>query len=233
MYRLALLFLVSMVLLVSSAQAIEMFTNFHNGENIGYPPLVVPTKFYGHGGWQPASQCRPERVESIEPVPAMTPTGFIRPNHSRRNHDGPSASNQNQNRTVAEQSQPATDNGQYISDRRRSGGGTNSWNGNNSASGNMDASSAGYNQPATDYDSPQAPTSAKIAPKSDGWTRSLEPASDDDTTKRPTSVLAHPGSAPQSDAALKQKSTTGQTSDQRAQPPPGSTMRRTPSTPSD
>ncbi len=88
MYRLALLFLVAMVLLVSSAQAIEMFTNFHNGENIGYPPLEVPTKFYGHGGWHATAQCRPERIESIEPVPAMTPTGraAVTPNrlHSAR-----------------------------------------------------------------------------------------------------------------------------------------------------
>src|SRR5262245_53779763 len=95
MYRLVLLCFLGMVVFVCPVQALEMFTNFHNGENVGFPPLEVPTKFYGHGGWKATAQCRPERVESIEPVQAMTPTGraavtptgFMRRDRGRRGYD--------------------------------------------------------------------------------------------------------------------------------------------------
>ena len=60
------------------AQAIEMFTNFHNGENIGFPPMQVPVAIYGRGGWNCAAmQGAPFRT--VDPVPAMTPTGSYRP----------------------------------------------------------------------------------------------------------------------------------------------------------
>src|SRR5262245_18096261 len=62
-----------------SASAIEMFTNFHNGQNIGFPPLEVPTSIYGgHGrGWNPRAVGTPLRTNP--PVPAMMPTGQTPP----------------------------------------------------------------------------------------------------------------------------------------------------------
>ena len=228
MYRLVLLCCVAIAVLVPRAQALEMFTSFHNGENVGFPKLEVPTKFYGHGGWQQAAQCRPERVWSIEPVPAMTPTGraavtptgFIRRDRGRKGYGMPHSDNQQ----PADQqpanppggdpqanSQPPDNQAQYVSDRRRSswGGTNNNW--------------AGYNQQfseseSSDSSAQQTPTPAKVAPKSDGWTRSLEQApADNPRAKRPTSVFAHPGSAPKPDAASKSKASARQGSDQRSQ----------------
>lgn len=243
MYRLALLCGIAIVFLVPSAQAIEMFTNFHNGENVGFPPLEVPAKFYGHGGWQPASRCRPERVESIESVPAMTPTGraavtptgFIRRDHGRRGYDTQHMSNQgsdnqqNDNQPTSNQqagNQSTAEQAQFVSDRRRSFGGGN------------DSSAVGYNQQSAEYESSespssQAPTPAKVAPKSDGWTRSLEQApAEEEHGKRPTSVFARPGSAPQSDSSGKTKTNTGQGIDQRQSTTPGASSRRSKDLPS-
>ena len=52
--------LLSVAIIVSfaavRAEAIEMFTNFHNGENLGFPPMEVPIGMYpgfGRGGWAP------------------------------------------------------------------------------------------------------------------------------------------------------------------------------------
>jgi hypothetical protein len=225
MYRLVLLCCAAMAVLVSRAQALEMFTSFHNGQNVGFPSLEVPTKFYGHGGWQQAAQCRPERVWSIEPVPAMTPTGraavtptgFIRRDRGRKGNGMPHGDNQ---QSADQQSanppggdpqangQPHDNQTQYVSDRRRS------WNGGND-------NWAGYNQPYSESessDSSQTPTPAKVAPKSDGWTRSLEQApADNSRAKRPTSVFAHPGSPPRAGSVNKAKTNTGQASDQRSQ----------------
>jgi hypothetical protein len=60
------------------ASAIEMFTNFNNGQNIGFPPLEVPTRIYGgfgRGGWNPHAEGMP--LKTNPPVPAMMPTGQI------------------------------------------------------------------------------------------------------------------------------------------------------------
>jgi len=60
------------------AGAIEMFTNFNNGQNIGFPPLEVPTRIYGgfgRGGWNPRAEGMP--LKTNPPVPAMMPTGQI------------------------------------------------------------------------------------------------------------------------------------------------------------
>ncbi|HEY2761599.1 MAG TPA: hypothetical protein VGI75_12670 [Pirellulales bacterium] len=60
------------------AQAIEMFTNFHNGENIGFPPMQVPYSVYGglgHGGWNPHATGMHLPPDPFPAVPAMTPTG--------------------------------------------------------------------------------------------------------------------------------------------------------------
>jgi hypothetical protein len=64
-------------MLVGQAQAIELFTNFHYGENVGFPSMNVPVRIYGgigRGGWN----CRAIDqipVKSIPPEPAVTPTG--------------------------------------------------------------------------------------------------------------------------------------------------------------
>jgi len=64
--------------LADRASAIEMFTNFNNGQNIGFPPLEVPTRIYGgfgRGGWNPHAEGMP--LKTNPPVPAMMPTGQI------------------------------------------------------------------------------------------------------------------------------------------------------------
>src|SRR5262245_12111019 len=64
--------------LAGRASAIEMFTNFNNGQNIGFPPLEVPTRIYGgfgRGGWNPRAEGMP--LKTNPPVPAMMPTGQI------------------------------------------------------------------------------------------------------------------------------------------------------------
>ncbi len=69
------------VLLAAKAGAIEMFTNFNNGMNVGFPPMEVPISVYrgfGHGGWNPYAEGMP--LKTVPPVPAMMPTGQV-PHH--------------------------------------------------------------------------------------------------------------------------------------------------------
>ena len=52
--KISIIFVASLA--VARAEAIEMFTNFHNGENVGFPPMEVPIRMYpgfGRGGWAP------------------------------------------------------------------------------------------------------------------------------------------------------------------------------------
>ncbi len=65
------------------ARAVEMFTNFHNGENIGFPPMQVPVAIYGRGGWNCAAMQDPA-FRTVDPVPAMSPTGSYQPACERR-----------------------------------------------------------------------------------------------------------------------------------------------------
>ena len=99
-------------LLASQADAIEMFTNFNNGTNVGFPPMEVPVGIYrgfGRGGWNPHAEGTYFR--SNPPVPAMMPTGqeprpMIRTSGvSERNF------------ASAERSSDV----EYVSDRRRGG----------------------------------------------------------------------------------------------------------------
>jgi len=99
-------------LLASRADAIEMFTNFNNGTNVGFPPMEVPVGIYGglgRGGWNPRAQGTFFR--SNPPVPAMTPTGQLPRPEIRTS--GVSE------RTFGSAEQ--TSDVQYISDRRRGG----------------------------------------------------------------------------------------------------------------
>ena len=69
---------VALAFVTVRAEAIEMFTNFHNGENIGFPPMQVPYSVYGgmgHGGWNPHATGMHLPPEPFPAVPAMTPTG--------------------------------------------------------------------------------------------------------------------------------------------------------------
>jgi hypothetical protein len=69
---------IASIAVTGRAQAIEMFTNFNNGQNIGFPPLEVPTRIYGgfgRGGWNPHAEGMP--LKTNPPVPAMMPTGQI------------------------------------------------------------------------------------------------------------------------------------------------------------
>lgn len=78
MKRYLLVFALVLAALAGRAQAIEMFTNFHNGENVGFPPMQVPYSVYGgigHGGWNPHAQGMP--LKTYPPVPAMSPTGQL------------------------------------------------------------------------------------------------------------------------------------------------------------
>jgi hypothetical protein len=99
-------------LLASRADAIEMFTNFNNGTNVGFPPMEVPVGIYrgfGRGGWNPHAEGTFFR--SNPPVPAMTPTGQLPRPEIRTS--GVSE------RTFS--SVEKTSEVQYVSDRRRSG----------------------------------------------------------------------------------------------------------------
>jgi hypothetical protein len=76
MYRSLVFSAVIAALLASRADAIEMFTNFNNGTNVGFPPMEVPVGIYrgfGRGGWNPHAEGMYFR--SNPPVPAMMPTG--------------------------------------------------------------------------------------------------------------------------------------------------------------
>jgi hypothetical protein len=66
------------MVLAGGAQAIEMQTNFHYGEQVGFPPMEVPAAVYG--GWgTPGWNCnaigRVPVNAAYPPVPAMYPTG--------------------------------------------------------------------------------------------------------------------------------------------------------------
>jgi len=99
-------------LLASQADAIEMFTNFNNGQNIGFPPMEVPVGIYrgfGRGGWNPHAEGM--YLKSNPPVPAMMPTGQL-PRPEIRTSG------------ISERefgSAEKTADVQYVSDRRRGG----------------------------------------------------------------------------------------------------------------
>jgi hypothetical protein len=70
------------------AQAVEMFTDFHYGENVGFPPMQVPYGIYGglgRGGWNPYAEGMP--LKSMPPVHSMMPTGQV-PGGFRRLNKG-------------------------------------------------------------------------------------------------------------------------------------------------
>jgi hypothetical protein len=78
MRRVLALAVITSIAITGRVQAIEMFTNFNNGQNIGFPPLEVPTRIYGgfgRGGWNPHAEGMP--LKTNPPVPAMMPTGQI------------------------------------------------------------------------------------------------------------------------------------------------------------
>jgi hypothetical protein len=109
---------------VGQAKAIEMFTNFHNGENIGFPPMQVPTSVYGgfgRGGWNPHAQGMP--LKTNPPVPAMMPTGQATGGHFFDYYAGAPARNFGNNGNGSAQ--------QLVSDRRRG-----KWQRGNSSSAN-------------------------------------------------------------------------------------------------
>jgi hypothetical protein len=96
----------------STANAIEMFTNFNNGQNIGFPPMEVPISMYrgfGHGGWAPGVVGTP--LKTIPPVPAMTPTG-----RAANFHGGYPMEEMSSSPAVGD-----AQSRQYVSDRRRGG----------------------------------------------------------------------------------------------------------------
>ncbi|HZZ27369.1 MAG TPA: hypothetical protein VFE46_05115 [Pirellulales bacterium] len=101
MYRVLSLSTLILTCIILRAQAVEMFTNFDNGQNVGFPPMQVPFCVYGgvtHGGWNPNAEGMP--LKTWPPVPAMMPTqqipgGFRRfNNHAANGH----AQNTNSNR---------------------------------------------------------------------------------------------------------------------------------------
>jgi hypothetical protein len=104
--------LAAAALLASRADAIEMFTNFNNGTNVGFPPMEVPVGIYGgfgRGGWNPHAQGTFFRANP--PVPAMTPTGQLPRPEIRTSGIS--------ERTFGSIEQ--TSDVQYIADRRRGG----------------------------------------------------------------------------------------------------------------
>jgi hypothetical protein len=99
-------------LLASRADAIEMFTNFNNGTNVGFPPMEVPVGIYrgfGRGGWNPHAEGMYFR--SNPPVPAMMPTGQLPRTMIRVSGES------NKKFSSLETSSDV----QYVADRRRGG----------------------------------------------------------------------------------------------------------------
>lgn len=78
-----------LTVLAGPAYCIEMFTNFHNGENVGFPGINVPVTMYrgfGRGGWNfDAIDQIP--LQTIPPIPSQFPTGG-QPAHVRSNYPG-------------------------------------------------------------------------------------------------------------------------------------------------
>lgn len=61
--------------LASSASAVELQTNFHYGEHVGFPPMEVPTSIYGGWGTQ-GWKCQNINQVPVQPgLPPMFPTG--------------------------------------------------------------------------------------------------------------------------------------------------------------
>ncbi|HTQ38474.1 MAG TPA: hypothetical protein VMJ32_05575 [Pirellulales bacterium] len=109
MYRLIILSTTILASLAVRAEAIEMFTNFHNGENIGFPPMQVPIGVYGgwgRGGWNPNAEGMP--LKTWPPVPSMTPTGQIPGGFHRFNNGASNGKGSNSNTTNATSSQTSS-----------------------------------------------------------------------------------------------------------------------------
>src|SRR5436305_12136817 len=78
MYRKLLFAIAALAVFAGRADAIDMFTNFNNGQNVGLPPMEMPISVYrgfGHGGWNPYAEGMP--LKTNPPVPAMMPTGQV------------------------------------------------------------------------------------------------------------------------------------------------------------
>jgi hypothetical protein len=89
MNRLLALSTIILACLSARAEAVEMFTDFHNGENVGFPPMQVPYGIYGglgRGGWNPTAEGMP--LKTWPPVPAMMPTQQIPGGFRRCNNCG-------------------------------------------------------------------------------------------------------------------------------------------------
>lgn len=120
MYRLVGLVAMLLACAATRAEAVEMFTNFHLGENVGFPPMQVPYGIYGglgRGGWNPYAEGTP--LKTWPPVPSMMPTGqvpggFRRLNNGATRNGRPAANShsstnqQDVNRTYAETSESST-----------------------------------------------------------------------------------------------------------------------------
>jgi hypothetical protein len=75
MVRFVALAALAAMAMATSASAIEMQTNYHYGENVGFPPMEVPASVYGGWGtrgWNPNAI---NRVPVQPGLPAMYPTG--------------------------------------------------------------------------------------------------------------------------------------------------------------
>lgn len=176
------------LLAAPAAQAVEVFTNFHNGENIGFPPMEVPAAIYGgfgHGGWNPHAQGTPFR--SINPVPSMMPTGQAPGRFGIGGPHGmclPSEVSQPVQETQVEQSI-------YVSDRRHGrwqrSGSANS--GNSSEESSNEASSNRSNEQPTI--APSKTDEALPSTMKNGPTKSILPKAQ---TPGPAAVV-HPDAA--------------------------------------
>ncbi|HEY2827001.1 MAG TPA: hypothetical protein VGJ04_05315 [Pirellulales bacterium] len=93
MYRLLPIAAVILAWMCVRAEAVEMFTDFHLGENVGFPPMQVPYGIYGglgRGGWNPDAEGMP--LKTWPAVPSMMPTGQ-NPGGFRRFSNGKAAVN--------------------------------------------------------------------------------------------------------------------------------------------
>jgi hypothetical protein len=121
MYRLLTLSALILACVAPRAEGIEMFTNFHNGENVGFPPMQVPYGIYGgfgRGGWNPNAEGMP--LKTWPPVPSMMPTGQI-PGGFRRFNNGGSNQGSSNGKVNQDISNADTSNGfspLLVSDRR-------------------------------------------------------------------------------------------------------------------
>jgi hypothetical protein len=206
-----MLTIVVLTLLTAKAEAIEMFTNFNNGQNVGFPPMEVPISVYrgfGHGGWNPYAEGMP--LKTVPPVPAMMPTGQVPHVWQQPQYSAMPAGKQQQVGSAAANAPQ-----RLASDRRRNRWQRGSYRPMSESNGNPDSSPT---QNAGDLPNPPRPeietdSSIVTGPAS---SRRKPPSGDFNS---PTVLHAQAGTPPIPERSLESANSTSANDDRAPQPP--------------